>query len=162
MAIGFFAQWIALHELLGIADGGRIIARGLPLQRQLFERVKQHLLEAFALWNDPFVIAARQQIATIERDSVLERIRANRRLELGHVKRERRGRLPLYGFGIRGQEIISLWQRAAQLVHKLAEIGQGQGLLSNQATRETPGGGETVARHDAIQDRPAVIAGGPC
>jgi hypothetical protein len=130
VAIGRLVQWVVSEQALGGADGCRVIA--LPFQQhdELLQRPEKCLAQAFALRQNPLVIATGQQIAAVERYSLLARCPSSNRtpdlfclgkhtFEIGHVECPGyvgMGR-PLERLPLDTQEEIGLGQVMTQAMH---------------------------------------------
>jgi hypothetical protein len=137
-----FGERVESEQALGVPDGARGVALHLKEAEQLFERLQVALAESLPLRQDPFIIAARQQVPAIQAVCLLKsdledvlivlscsRICERERLfELSDIEVKGRDGLPVYHLLVGSEEVFNFGKGLAQLVEQLAQVIASLGL----------------------------------
>jgi hypothetical protein len=114
--VGGLAQRVLALEALRVPDRLGVLAAGRQLRREAFERLEEAPAQPLARLQHPVVVAAFQQVTSVPRHCLAERVAVQRSLERGDVEPERRIRAPLERPLRHLEEPIRVGQRAPQVV----------------------------------------------
>ncbi len=134
--IGAFQQWIVLQQSLGMLQRAAVVALLFQQINQLLHCAQIALLPRFAQGQDPFLVAAGQQIASVAGDGLCQGALLHRcnlgtagklhgLLELDEIHRGWRIRAPLHVLGIDGEVCFHSGQLRTQQVEDIAQVGTG-------------------------------------
>ena len=140
--IEVFGEGIETDQALGIADGARGVALLFKEAELLFERLPVSLAETLPLGQDPFIVAAGEQVTAIEVVCLLEsdleyvlivlscgRICERERLfERRDIKMKGRDGLPVQHVLVGSEKVLNFGKGLAQLVQQLAQVIARLGL----------------------------------
>jgi hypothetical protein len=71
-AIRLLVDWVVLEQALRVVNGLGVVAPHLQKADQLREHIPMLLTQPLALWDDPVVIAAGEQICAVQLSSSLQ------------------------------------------------------------------------------------------
>ena len=136
---------IVAQKMLRYPDRGSIIAFLFEEGHQALCRMEKRLMQAISFGEDPILIAAREQVATIQTSRMLQclahacqivdlfgmRGGGKCLLKLLDIEGEMYiwGRVPLEALSVGGHEVVSGGKGLAQVIEQLAQVGMGLRFL---------------------------------
>jgi hypothetical protein len=134
--IEVFGERIETDQALGVPDGGAGVTLLFKEVEQLFERLPVPLAESLPLRQEPFIVAARQQVTPIQvvclLKSDLEDVLiiascgcvCERKclFKLSDIEVKGRDGVPVYHVLVGSEKVLNFWKGLAQLVQQLAQV----------------------------------------
>ena len=154
-AVGLLAQGVPALEPLGAADRLGQAPGVLQFVREALERRGVELRQALALLEQPFVVAALEQVAGVRVDRLLQAAVRDRVLEDRDIEPERGLLAPLQRARAHVDQAIGIRERSAQVVQDLTEIRPrlGLGRVWPEQEREALTWLRRVAMHQQVRQQ---------